>query len=227
LRPAHLLLLHESFADDVIHGRLDEGCRNRLIIMPLAVAVVGDEVLVGIDVRSELPMYDPNSRTAFKSFLIVRRILFDRFEIVLEVFDPLKGSVHVSLPKTLTAEAPDDSPLEKGCVEMPRWANDDSFCPSCSMWIDGFNGIAPHVTQQTNFVIASRAPIDRLREWAEHRGWHRLRLLSDDGPAFARDIDAEDAEGNPDSIVVVFAKEGDRVRHVYTTHPILEDRGRD
>jgi Uma2 family endonuclease len=29
LRPAHLLLLHESFADDVIHGRLDEGCRNR------------------------------------------------------------------------------------------------------------------------------------------------------------------------------------------------------
>ncbi len=105
------------------------------------------------------------------------------------------------------------------------WANGDSFCPSCSMWIDGFNGIVPHVTQQTNFVIASRAPIDRLREWAAHRGWHRLRLLSDDGPAFARDIDAEDAEGNPDSTVVVFAKEGDRVRHVYTMHPMLEERG--
>src|ERR1035441_954198 len=44
---------HESFADDVIHGRLDEGCRNCLI-MPVAVAVVGDEVLVGIDVRAEL-----------------------------------------------------------------------------------------------------------------------------------------------------------------------------
>ena len=56
------------------------------------------------------------------------------------------------------------------------WAKDDSFCPSCSMWIDGFNGIAPHVTQQMNFVIASRAPIDKLREWAAHREWHRLRL---------------------------------------------------
>lgn len=94
------------------------------------------------------------------------------------------------------------------------------------MWIDGFNAIAPHVTQQANFVIASRAPIDKLREWAAHREWHRLRLLSDDGPAFARDIGAEDAEGSPDSTVVVFAREGDQIRHVYTAHPVLEDRGR-
>jgi predicted dithiol-disulfide oxidoreductase (DUF899 family) len=105
------------------------------------------------------------------------------------------------------------------------WAEEDSFCPSCSMWIDGFNAIAPHVVQQANFVVASRAPFDRVREWATHRGWHRVRLLSDDGLAFARDIDAEDDEGNPDSTVVVFAKEGDCVRHVYTAHPILEDRG--
>jgi predicted dithiol-disulfide oxidoreductase (DUF899 family) len=68
------------------------------------------------------------------------------------------------------------------------WAKDDSFCPSCSMWIDGFDAIAPHVTQQTNFVVASHAPEKRLHEWASHRGWHRLRLLADEGPAFARDI---------------------------------------
>ncbi len=105
------------------------------------------------------------------------------------------------------------------------WTKDDSFCPSCSMWIDGFNGIAPHVTQQTNLVIASRAPYERLREWAAHREWHRLRLLSDEGPAFARDIDAEDCEGNPDSTIVVFAKEANRVRHVYTAHPMLDGRG--
>ena len=73
------------------------------------------------------------------------------------------------------------------------WADDHRFCPMCSLWIDGFNGIAPHVTQRANFVIASRAPIDRLQAWGAHREWHRLRLLSDDGPAFARAIDAEDA----------------------------------
>jgi len=106
------------------------------------------------------------------------------------------------------------------------WAQDDSFCPMCSMWIDGFNGIAPHLTQRANFVIASRAPSARLREWASHRGWNRLRVLSDDGPAFACDLDAEDAQGRPDSTVAVFAKDRDRVRHVYTAHPMLEDRER-
>jgi predicted dithiol-disulfide oxidoreductase (DUF899 family) len=106
------------------------------------------------------------------------------------------------------------------------WAKDDDFCPMCSMWIDGFNGIAPHVTERANFVIASRAPFDRLQSWGADRQWNRLRLLSDEGPTFARDIDAEDVEGNPDSTVTVFAKDGDRVRHVYTAHPMLEDRER-
>lgn len=106
------------------------------------------------------------------------------------------------------------------------WAKEDGFCPMCSMWIDGFNAIAPHVMQRANFVIASRAPVDKLRAWGARREWHRLRLLSDDGPAFARDVDAEDAQGNPDSTIVVFAKDGDRVRHVYTAHPMLEDRER-
>jgi len=42
------------------------------------------------------------------------------------------------------------------------WTKEDSFSPMCSLWIDGFNGIAPHVTQRANFVIASRAPTDTL-----------------------------------------------------------------
>src|SRR5579863_999741 len=106
------------------------------------------------------------------------------------------------------------------------WPNDDDFCPMCSAWIDGFNGIAPHVTQRANVVIASRAPVDKLQAWGDHREWHRLRLLSDDGSAFARAIDAEDADGRPDSTIVVLAKSGDEVRHVYTAHPMLEDRER-
>jgi len=106
------------------------------------------------------------------------------------------------------------------------WAKDDDFCPMCSLWIDGFNGIAPHIRQRANFVVASRAPVDKLKNWGERRGWDRLHLLSDDGSQFARDIDAEDAEGNPDSTVVVFTKTGDEIRHFYTAHPMLADRER-
>jgi predicted dithiol-disulfide oxidoreductase (DUF899 family) len=104
------------------------------------------------------------------------------------------------------------------------WSDDDEFCPMCSLWIDGFNAVAPHVIQRANFVAASRAPFDRLKAWGEHRGWNRLRLLSDDGSSFARDIGAEDVDGDPVSTVVVFAKQGDRVHHVYTAHPMLENR---
>lgn len=106
------------------------------------------------------------------------------------------------------------------------WAKDDGFCPMCSLWIDGFNGLTPHITQRANFVVASRAPVDKLKAWGERRGWRRLRLLSDDGPQFARDIDAEDAEGNPDSTISVFRRDGDRIRHFYTAHPSLENRER-
>lgn len=106
------------------------------------------------------------------------------------------------------------------------WAKDDQFCPMCSLWIDGFNGIVPHVMERANFVIASRAPFDALKAWADRRQWNRLRLLSDDGSSFARDIGAEDADGSPDSTIIVFAKEGERLRHVYTAHPMLADRER-
>jgi predicted dithiol-disulfide oxidoreductase (DUF899 family) len=30
-------------------------------------------------------------------------------------------------------------------------------CPMCTMWIDGFNGIVDHVTQNAHFVIVSAA----------------------------------------------------------------------
>jgi len=104
------------------------------------------------------------------------------------------------------------------------WADDDEFCPMCSLWIDGLNGVAPHVTQRANLVVVSRAPFEKLQAWAAHRDWNRLRLLSDDGPQFARDIDAEDADGRPDSTVAVFQKDGDQVRHFYSAHPMLDDR---
>lgn len=105
------------------------------------------------------------------------------------------------------------------------WSKENEYCNMCSAWIDGFNGVAPHVTQRVNFAIASRAPFDNLRTWGNHRGWDRLRLLSSTSD-FARDIGAEDAQGDPDSTVVVFSKEGERIRHTYTAHSMLEDRQR-
>jgi predicted dithiol-disulfide oxidoreductase (DUF899 family) len=106
------------------------------------------------------------------------------------------------------------------------WVDDDEFCPMCSLMIDGWNGVAPHVLQRTNLAIAAHAPFEKLRAWGEHRGWSRLRLLSDDDGQFTRDIDAEDQDGRPEGTVVVFEKKDGVVRHFYTAHPVLDDRPR-
>jgi len=104
------------------------------------------------------------------------------------------------------------------------WAADDEFCPMCSMWIDGLNGVAKHIEQRANLVVATRAPVEKLQAWAKRRGWDTIRLLSDDGPAFARDIGAEDANGDPIETVAVFERDGAAIRNTYLAHAFVREQ---
>lgn len=104
------------------------------------------------------------------------------------------------------------------------WQDDQEFCPMCSMWVDGWDGVAHHVSQRANIVAATLAPVEVAKAWANKRVWHRIRVLADASPAFARDTGAEDDEGNPQSTVLVFEKTPQGIRHVYTAH--AEFRGR-
>jgi predicted dithiol-disulfide oxidoreductase (DUF899 family) len=99
-----------------------------------------------------------------------------------------------------------------------------SPCPMCTMWIDGFNGIAPHVEQNVDFVIAAAAEPAALREHARNRGWRNLRLLSCGESTFKFDLNSEDAEGNQDSTISVFTRdERGVIRHFYTAHPRMAE----
>ena len=53
LRPLHLLELGEALAHDLIHHRFHKPRRDRLRVSP-ELAVVGDEPLIGFQVRVEL-----------------------------------------------------------------------------------------------------------------------------------------------------------------------------
>jgi predicted dithiol-disulfide oxidoreductase (DUF899 family) len=96
--------------------------------------------------------------------------------------------------------------------------DDKEFCPMCSMWIDGLDGIAHHVAQRANIVAASLAPWDALAAWKERRGWRRIPVYADVDASFARDTGAETSDGFPASTVLVFQKTPDGVRHTYTGH---------
>ena len=105
-------------------------------------------------------------------------------------------------------------------------------CPMCTAWIDSFNGVAHHLTQNIDLAVVAAADPATLRTHARSRGWDKLRLLSAGESTFKYDLGSEDAEGNQDSTISVFTRESDgTLRHFYSVHPRLakdiEERGID
>jgi len=97
-------------------------------------------------------------------------------------------------------------------------------CPMCTMWIDTFNGVAPHLAQNVDLAIVAAADPATLRAYGRTRGWYNLRLVSAGDSTFKYDFRSEDAEGHQDSAVSVFTRDNaGTLRHVYTTHPWLDD----
>src|SRR6267143_3055280 len=97
-----------------------------------------------------------------------------------------------------------------------------SPCPMCTMWIDGFNGVAHHLTQNVDFAVVAAADVAGLRAHGRARGWDRLRLLSCSANTFKHDLGSEDADGNQDSTVSVFILGPDgSPRHFYRAHPTM------
>lgn len=97
-------------------------------------------------------------------------------------------------------------------------------CPMCTMWIDGFNGVAHHLAQNVDFAIAAAAELPALRAHARARRWHNLRLLSCGSSTFKFDLGSEDEQGEQDSTISVFTRDAaGQVRHFYSAHPRLDE----
>lgn len=93
-------------------------------------------------------------------------------------------------------------------------------CPMCTMWMDGWNGVAHHLTQSADVAVVAAADPVALRAHARNRGWNRLRLLSCGSNTFKADLGSENPDGGQDSQVSVFTKDPDgTVRHFYSAHP--------
>ena len=90
-------------------------------------------------------------------------------------------------------------------------------CPSCTAMLDQLDGAAEHVTQQVNLAVVAKSPLPRVLTFAEERGWRRLRLLSSSGSNFKRDYHGETAEGDQMPMLNVFRRDGDVIRHFWST----------
>lgn len=97
-------------------------------------------------------------------------------------------------------------------------------CPMCTMWIDGFNGVARHLAHNMDFVVVAATDVATLRSYARDQRWFDLRFLSCGDNTFKYDLGSEDAIGNQDSTISVFSRNRDSVLHTYTTKAqITED----
>lgn len=90
-------------------------------------------------------------------------------------------------------------------------------CPMCSMWIDGFNGVARHLGPRMSFAVIAEAAPDQLRDWASKRGWDAVPLLSSGGSSFKRDLHFEDGEKVQHPGLSVFLRDPEQgIRHFYS-----------
>jgi predicted dithiol-disulfide oxidoreductase (DUF899 family) len=101
-------------------------------------------------------------------------------------------------------------------------------CPLCTMWIDGYNAAAPHLTQNADFVVVAAADPAAIAAHAASRGWSNLRLLSAGDSTFKYDLGSEEADGEQIESVSVFTRGNDgSVRHVYSKGAQLADDRRE
>jgi predicted dithiol-disulfide oxidoreductase (DUF899 family) len=88
-------------------------------------------------------------------------------------------------------------------------------CPSCTALLDQLDGAVEHLSDRVNFVAVAKAPLPRVLQFAEERGWRHLRLISSEGSSFKLDYHGESADGEQQPMLNVFHRDGNVIRHFW------------
>jgi predicted dithiol-disulfide oxidoreductase (DUF899 family) len=94
-------------------------------------------------------------------------------------------------------------------------------CPSCTSMLDGLDGAARHAMQRINLAVVAKSPIERIRAFAQERGWRNLRLLSSAGTSYNRDYHGETADGAQMPMLNVFVRRDGRTHHMVSSEMLF------
>jgi predicted dithiol-disulfide oxidoreductase (DUF899 family) len=105
---------------------------------------------------------------------------------------------------------------------FPRAPDEDLPCPSCTQFLDAFDGVVEHASQRINVAVVAKAALPRILAHAQQRGWRRLRLLSSSGNTYNRDYFGEVGDG-PQQVPMlnVFRRDGETIRHFWASELLL------
>ena len=104
------------------------------------------------------------------------------------------------------------------------WAEgDESPCPMCTLWTEGYNAVAPYLMHAAPLALVAAKAAPALGAFARRRRWKSLRILSSGGTSFNADFGMETPDGAQSPGVSVFIRNApDRPPlHFYTTSAIL------
>ena len=132
-----------------------------------------------------------------------------------ELLAPGKDSLVIysfMFPRDPGDERPGPASGETALLELK-----EGPCPSCVAFLDQLDGAAEHASEHLNLAVVAKAPLARVLTFAHERGWRRLRLLSSAANTYNRDYLAETAEGAQRPMLTVFHRDGDVVRHFWSS----------
>ena len=167
---------------------------------------------------AELELIDHVERVAALRRDLPADTVVDDYELV-DVCERRSGAA----VRTVQRSGPRTAPVPLHVRQGP-----DEPCPLCTMWIDGYNAVAPHLSQNLDFAVVAAAEPAAIEAHAASRGWNNLRLLSAGDTTFKYDLGSEEADGAQTEWISVFTRGGDgTVRHLYSKGAQMADDRRE
>lgn len=85
-------------------------------------------------------------------------------------------------------------------------------CPMCTNLLGPLNGNAADIKQRAALKVLGRSTVERQLAFAHERGWNDLDFVQTVGDDYARDIGVLTPEGDEYPALIVYRREGERVR---------------
>lgn len=105
----------------------------------------------------------------------------------------------------------------------------DRPCPMCTNWLGSVNGNAADIKQRVALKIFGRSSVERQLAFASERGWEHLDFVQTISDDYANDLKLINDDGTENPALVVFKRDGDKVRLFWASEMSMElaDPGQD
>jgi predicted dithiol-disulfide oxidoreductase (DUF899 family) len=140
------------------------------------------------------------------------------------VFDGEAANGRIAKIKFSELFEPEKNTLFIYNMMFPRAPNEDLPCPSCTQFLDSFEGVVEHASQRINVAVVVKTELSRGLGHAKDRGWRRIRILSSAHNSYNRDYHGESDDGRQQlPMLNAFYRDGEVIRHVWGSELLFED----